>query len=80
MSREINRFPPVAFPHDDRPVAPRFEHADRLQNLNVDAAALAEALRGAIRGEVRFDNGSRAMYAADSSNYRQVPIGVVVPR
>ncbi|HVT45184.1 MAG TPA: FAD-linked oxidase C-terminal domain-containing protein [Thermoanaerobaculia bacterium] len=45
----------------------------------VDAAALAAALRKAIRGEVRFDDGSRALYATDASNYRQVPIGVVLP-
>src|SRR5262249_3094497 len=32
------------------------------------------------RGEVRFDNGSRALYATDGSNYRQVPIGIVIPR
>ena len=44
------------------------------------AARLAEALRERVRGEVRFDSGSRALYATDSSNYRQVPIGVVVPR
>src|SRR5205807_7601164 len=31
-------------------------------------------------GEVRFDNGSRALYATDGSNYRQAPIGVVLPR
>jgi FAD/FMN-containing dehydrogenase/Fe-S oxidoreductase len=31
-------------------------------------------------GEVRFDDGSRALYATDASNYRQVPIGVVIPR
>jgi len=42
--------------------------------------ALAAALRRAIKGEVRFDNGSRSLYATDASNYRQVPIGVVVPR
>src|SRR5436190_18468108 len=41
---------------------------------------LANALRKEIEGEVRFDNGSRALYATDASNYRQVPIGVVVPR
>src|SRR6202040_3179418 len=46
----------------------------------VDAAALAAALRREIRGEVRFDDGSRALYATDASNYRQVPIGVVMPR
>jgi len=42
--------------------------------------ALARALKKAIAGEVRFDNGSRALYATDGSNYRQVPIGVVIPR
>ncbi|MBV8835092.1 MAG: FAD-dependent oxidoreductase, partial [Alphaproteobacteria bacterium] len=45
-----------------------------------DADALAHALREAVEGEVRFDAGSRALYATDASNYRQVPIGVVVPR
>jgi len=42
--------------------------------------ALVDELRGQIRGEVRFDAGSRALYSADASNYRQVPIGVVIPR
>src|SRR5437879_1661424 len=46
----------------------------------LDSAALESALRCAIRGEVRFDNGSRALYATDGSNYRQIPIGVVIPR
>ncbi|WP_051126143.1 FAD-binding and (Fe-S)-binding domain-containing protein [Pandoraea sp. SD6-2] len=36
-------------------------------------------LRTAIRGEVRFDAGSKAAYASDASNYRQIPLGVVVP-
>src|SRR5438876_562397 len=45
-----------------------------------DAEALAAELRAAVRGEVRFDRGSRALYATDASNYRQVPIGVVIPR
>jgi len=36
-------------------------------------------LRKAVRGEVRFDSGSKALYASDASNYRQVPLGVVVP-
>src|SRR6266478_8306993 len=46
----------------------------------VDAVALAEALRRQVRGEVRFDSGSCALYATDGSNYRQLPIGVVLPR
>src|SRR5436305_677432 len=45
-----------------------------------DAAALAADLRREVRGEVRFDAGSRALYATDASNYRQAPIGVVLPR
>ena len=44
------------------------------------AEALAADLRMSVRGEVRFDRGSRALYATDASNYRQVPIGVVIPR
>jgi FAD/FMN-containing dehydrogenase/Fe-S oxidoreductase len=37
-------------------------------------------LASGIDGEVRFDAGSRAIYAHDASNYRQPPIGVVIPR
>ncbi|MFE4481599.1 MULTISPECIES: FAD-binding and (Fe-S)-binding domain-containing protein [Streptomycetaceae] len=46
----------------------------------VDLAALEPALRTEVDGEVRFDAGSRGAYATDGSNYRQVPLGVVVPR
>src|SRR5271168_3606314 len=49
-------------------------------SCQLDASALEAALRRHLRGEVRFDSGSRALYATDGSNYRQVPIGVVVPR
>ncbi len=42
--------------------------------------ALAAELARSIEGEVRFDPGSRALYATDASNYRQVPIGVVIPK
>ena len=45
-----------------------------------DADRLAADLRRVVRGEVRFDAGSRALYATDGSNYRQPPIGVVIPR
>ncbi|MGC8635365.1 MAG: FAD-binding and (Fe-S)-binding domain-containing protein [Candidatus Limnocylindrales bacterium] len=43
-------------------------------------SALEADLRRALRGEVRFDAASRAVYATDSSNYRQIPIGIVFPR
>jgi len=46
----------------------------------VEARGLEAELRRRIRGEVRFDVGSRALYSTDASNYRQVPIGVVIPR
>jgi FAD/FMN-containing dehydrogenase/Fe-S oxidoreductase len=41
---------------------------------------LEARLKQTVRGEVRFDSGSRALYAVDASNYRQLPIGVVIPR
>src|SRR5712691_1227895 len=44
------------------------------------AAQLEKELTQVIKGEVRFDRGSRAVYATDGSNYRQIPIGLVVPR
>jgi len=44
------------------------------------SAELARELTANVRGEVRFDRGSRALYATDGSNYRQIPIGLVVPR
>ncbi|HXV28578.1 MAG TPA: FAD-binding and (Fe-S)-binding domain-containing protein [bacterium] len=44
------------------------------------STAIEEILRKKINGEVRFDAGSRALYATDASNYRQIPIGVVIPR
>ncbi len=58
--------------HEPRP--------DGHNSSNVDAAALERALKGFVRGEVRFGDGDRALYSTDGSNYRQVPIGVVVPR
>src|SRR5581483_11674686 len=45
----------------------------------VDAVGLEAQLRRNVEGEVRFDAGSKAMYAVDASNYREVPIGVVIP-
>src|SRR5216683_7994454 len=63
------------------PVQPDFvagRHAG--QPLHVDAEALAADLRRHVRGGVRFDRSTRALYATDGSNYRQVPIGVVLPR
>ncbi|MGH3568013.1 MAG: FAD-binding and (Fe-S)-binding domain-containing protein [Pseudonocardia sp.] len=44
------------------------------------AAALQADLAATVGGSVRFDRATRAMYSADASNYRRVPIGVVTPR
>jgi FAD/FMN-containing dehydrogenase/Fe-S oxidoreductase len=46
----------------------------------INARGLARELAGRLRGEVRFSAGSRALYANDGSVYRQLPIGVVIPR
>lgn len=41
---------------------------------------LERELRNKVRGEVRFDPASKALYATDASNYRHIPIGLVIPR
>ncbi len=41
---------------------------------------LESRVRARVAGEVHLDAGHRAAYSTDSSNYRQVPIAVVVPR
>src|SRR5579864_1542369 len=56
------------------------ERAQSSKSAQVDHRALESDLRSRIAGEVRFDTSSRALYATDGSSYRQVPIGVVIPR
>jgi FAD/FMN-containing dehydrogenase/Fe-S oxidoreductase len=48
--------------------------------MTLTYSALEHDLRRRVDGEVRFDAGSRGTYSTDASNYRQVPVGVVVPR
>src|SRR5436190_13108053 len=48
--------------------------------VDIDVDALEAELRKNVRGEVRFSDGDRALYSTDSSNYRQLPIGVLIPR
>jgi FAD/FMN-containing dehydrogenase/Fe-S oxidoreductase len=45
-----------------------------------DWRALEAELRHKVQGEVRFDDGSKALYSTDASNYRQIPIGIVIPQ
>src|SRR5207247_418647 len=42
--------------------------------------AVEQDLTVSIKGEVRFDNGARAIYSTDASNYRHLPFGVVIPK
>ncbi|MDP9022627.1 MAG: FAD-binding protein [Actinomycetota bacterium] len=49
-------------------------------NGTIDAVGLGTALAASLEGEVRFDDGYRHLYATDASNFRQVPIGVVLPK
>jgi FAD/FMN-containing dehydrogenase/Fe-S oxidoreductase len=45
-----------------------------------ESEKLEQQLRAQIRGEVRFDASTKALYATDGSNYRHIPIGVIIPR
>lgn len=47
---------------------------------DIDLATLQRRLRREVSGEVRFDALTKAMYATDASNFRQVPLGVVIPK
>jgi FAD/FMN-containing dehydrogenase/Fe-S oxidoreductase len=58
---------------------PRSSHGKPVDSF-AQAAELANDLKKVVKGEVRFDRGSRALYASDASNYRQIPIGLIVPR
>jgi FAD/FMN-containing dehydrogenase/Fe-S oxidoreductase len=64
--------------HSIEPLPPS-SHAKPVDSFS-QASELEHELKRAVRGEVRFDPGSRALYASDASNYRQIPIGLVVPR
>lgn len=52
----------------------------RAARSDIDTDGLRRALEAEVSGTVAFDAGTRALYTADASNYRQVPLGVVVPR
>nr|WP_232451775.1 FAD-binding and (Fe-S)-binding domain-containing protein [Burkholderia ubonensis] len=41
---------------------------------------LRKRLEAETTAELRFDQVTRAIYASEASNYRQVPLGVVIPR
>jgi FAD/FMN-containing dehydrogenase/Fe-S oxidoreductase len=64
--------------HSIEPLPPS-SHGKPVDSFS-QASELERELKRTVRGEVRFDRGSRALYASDASNYRQFPIGLVVPR
>lgn len=74
----------ITLPVLERGAPPRRREADaRVEGRakgDARVEGLAEELERTVTGEVRFDRGSRALYANDLSIYRQVPIGVVIPR
>ena len=65
---------------EDDVVIPVKTRGDKPSKIALDVEGLERDLRSAVKGEVRFDTGSKAMYATDASNFRQVPIGVVIPK
>ena len=70
-------------PHSPRSLTHGATHLHRRELPVLDSSttsSLPRALASRVRGEVRFDSGSRALYATDASNYREVPMGLVVPR
>lgn len=42
--------------------------------------ALVHDLRKAVAGEVRFDRLSVQLYSTDASDFRKIPVGVIIPR
>jgi len=49
-------------------------------SVTVDVRSLEHELQRSTEAEVRFTDGDRAMYSTGGSNYRMLPIGVVIPR
>lgn len=72
---------PVAVREPSSARRERLARDDSRTDISREAkVSLEAALLRTIEGEVRFDDGTRALYATDGSNYRQAPIGVVLPR
>jgi FAD/FMN-containing dehydrogenase/Fe-S oxidoreductase len=54
--------------------------ADYLFYPDEQARSLGAELRRSLSCPVQFEAQSRALYTTDASNYRQVPIGIILPR
>ncbi len=77
QTRNCERSPPSTSQYAPHVVSPRELVARPTPFARRES--LAADLRAHVRGEVQFGAGDRALYATDSSNYRQLPIGVVRP-
>ncbi|MCY9782784.1 FAD-binding oxidoreductase [Nocardiopsis sp. EMB25] len=51
----------------------------QLTSSRTAPADLRHDLERRVRGTVAFDPGTLALYTSDASNYRRVPLGVVIP-
>lgn len=84
MDKEDNAYKPHLHSHNKYELFYNDRYYDTRyitpQSEGVDVRALEAELRTAVSGEVRWDAGSRATYSTDSGNYRQIPLGVVLPR
>ncbi len=70
---------PVALRTDNPEGAQGKSQQRHSPDLNV-LLALRDKLAKQTKAEIRFDAATRAIYASEASNYRQLPIGVVIPR
>ncbi|MBW3578808.1 MAG: FAD-binding protein [Actinobacteria bacterium] len=65
-------------PPDTRPTSHQMSIPK--SQLDLDVEGLVAALERTIEGEVRFSDGDRHLYSTDASNFRQIPLGVVLPK
>jgi FAD/FMN-containing dehydrogenase/Fe-S oxidoreductase len=75
--RETDAQEEKAYSRTDNSLDTRFETR---YSVGVNADLLEGDLKQVIKGEVRFDAGTKSLYSTDASNYRQIPIGVVLPK
>lgn len=65
---------------DEAPPLSQYKSAVPVRtDLNI-LLGLRSGLEGSSTCEVRFDSATRAVYASEASNYRQLPIAVVIPK
>lgn len=76
----VHRRQPLPTAGPNLPDPPHRPDAVYTKKSRAEIAAIEKALRAGVRGEVRFNDGDRALYSTDASNYRQIPVGVVLPR